>query len=124
MSHLKDMVSADYVAPEWGAEYLSNTGMPKDSKVLDCAAGTGLVAEVLRRKFGFVGEIDAIDGCAEMLEKAKEKKIFNKLVCCKMGEGNRLPFDDSKLANNSLSFTNLRLIYSMWIDIRGTILDE
>ena len=53
----------------------------KSSKIIDIAAGTGLVGEVLRKR-GFSGQIDALDGSQGMLQVAKEKKgIYNQAFC-------------------------------------------
>jgi SAM-dependent methyltransferase len=43
--------------------------------VLDVGAGTGLLAEQLRG-MGFKGEIDAADFSPEMLERAREKRLY------------------------------------------------
>lgn len=43
--------------------------------VLDVGAGTGLLAEALRR-MGFTDPIDAVDFSVEMLERAAEKRIY------------------------------------------------
>ena len=53
----------------------------KSSKIIDIAAGTGLVGEILRAK-KFNGQIDAHDGSEGMLQVAKEKKgIYNTTFC-------------------------------------------
>merc|ERR1712050_298116 len=51
----------------------------KSLKILDVGAGTGLVGKNLRER-GYTC-IDALDVCQEMLDVAKEKKIYNKLIC-------------------------------------------
>uniref|UniRef100_H2Z0R4 Methyltransferase domain-containing protein n=1 Tax=Ciona savignyi TaxID=51511 RepID=H2Z0R4_CIOSA len=48
-------------------------------QVLDIAAGTGLMGELLRSA-NFKGVIDGIDGSANMLEKAREKGIYRNLI--------------------------------------------
>ncbi|CAG2224792.1 unnamed protein product [Mytilus edulis] len=48
-------------------------------EILDIGAGTGLVAEMLR-KSGFQ-KIDALDPSKGMLEKAKEKNLYRNYVC-------------------------------------------
>ena len=49
-------------------------------KILDIGAGTGLVAEVLRKK-GIGKQIDAVDGSDKMLEKAKKKGLYDSTYC-------------------------------------------
>ena len=58
----------------------SNIDIEKCAKVIDVAAGTGLVGEALRAG-GFTGEIDAHDGSEKMLQIAKEKNIYNRTFC-------------------------------------------
>ena len=53
-------------------------------KILDVGAGTGLVGENLRGR-GYT-HIDALDICQEMLDIAKEKDIYNKLICAALSE--------------------------------------
>uniref|UniRef100_H2XUU0 Methyltransferase domain-containing protein n=1 Tax=Ciona intestinalis TaxID=7719 RepID=H2XUU0_CIOIN len=48
----------------------------KRFKILDLGSGTGL-GGVSLRKFGFQGEIIALDGAAEMLKVAREKQIYS-----------------------------------------------
>ena len=51
----------------------------KFCKILDAGAGTGLVGEELR-EYGYTS-LDGLDMCQEMLDVAKEKKIYRKLIC-------------------------------------------
>ena len=94
---LQDVFNVDARHMIWAAEYLSNAGVPKDSKILDCGAGTGLVAEALRGHHGFTGQIDGLDASKEMLAKAEEKDIYNELIWSFIGDGNTIPIDDGKL---------------------------
>jgi SAM-dependent methyltransferase len=50
-------------------------GAAGQGPVLDVGAGTGLLAEALRR-MGFTDPIDAVDFSVEMLERAAEKRIY------------------------------------------------
>lgn len=51
----------------------------KSFKVLDVAAGTGLLGLELN-KLGYT-YIDALDMSQEMLNRAKNKKVYTKLIC-------------------------------------------
>lgn len=61
------------------------------AKILDLAAGTGLVGEELQKR-GFLN-LDALDGSQEMLERAKTKNIYGQLICDLLGP-NRLDIED------------------------------
>ena len=65
--------TVELMGPHWAAEYLANSGVAKDAKVLDCAAGSGIVAEFLRARHGFTGVIEGFDGSQNMLDKAALK---------------------------------------------------
>ena len=47
-------------------------------RILDIGAGTGLLG-VLLKELGYVN-VDAIDCCEAMLQKAKEKFVYNKII--------------------------------------------
>ena len=49
-------------------------------KLLDLGCGTGLLGQTLKKKFGFVSLV-GLDVSEDMLEKAKEKGVYNKLIC-------------------------------------------
>jgi len=49
-----------------------------NKRVLDCAAGTGLVGQQLH-EVGF-RHIDALDACPEMLQEAKKKNVYASLI--------------------------------------------
>ncbi|XP_046580017.1 demethylmenaquinone methyltransferase-like [Haliotis rubra] len=63
-------------------EYMADT-YPQDQRatlrVLDVGAGTGLVGEMLS-ELGFV-QIDALDPAQKMLDIAKTKNIYQRLIC-------------------------------------------
>ena len=65
--------------------------------MVDIAAGTGLVVELLRQRYGFSGVIDGVDGCQTMLDIAKKKCIYDKLICCKLGSGSTMNVEDGML---------------------------
>ena len=52
----------------------------KNLKLLDLGCGTGLVGKILKEKHGFVNLV-GLDVSQNMLEKAKEKGIYKKLIC-------------------------------------------
>ena len=46
--------------------------------ILDIGAGTGLLGELLK-ELGYIN-VDAIDCCEAMLQKAKEKNVYQKIM--------------------------------------------
>lgn len=85
-----------YKAPKLCADILvqslSNLKFPKDIKILDAGAGTGLVSIALR-KLGY-SNIDALDASQKMLDVAKEKNLYNEYIHAFLGP-ERLPFEDN-----------------------------
>jgi len=62
-------------------ELVKTAGMKKeDLKILDVAAGTGLVGEELKKKGFNIDQVTALDYCPNMLAVAKAKKVYGKLV--------------------------------------------
>lgn len=57
---------------------------PSQIKIIDAGAGTGLAAEVLA-KLGYT-DIDALDLSQEMLNEAKKKNFYKKLICAPLNE--------------------------------------
>jgi ubiquinone/menaquinone biosynthesis C-methylase UbiE len=78
-----------YRGPYLGAFWLAKMDPPKDDKILDVAAGTGLAAIELR-KHGYTN-IDALDASAEMLEIAKHRNLYTNIICSKIGDGQQTP---------------------------------
>lgn len=68
----------DYRSPVLISNYYDKYSNKNDVPVLDVGAGTGLIAEVMNKKNTI--EIDAIDISPEMLESAKSKNCYNKLI--------------------------------------------
>jgi SAM-dependent methyltransferase len=66
----------DYRLPAHVAAAFMATGA--SGPVLDVGAGTGLLAEALR-KMGFRGDIDAVDLSPDMLARAGEKGLYRQL---------------------------------------------
>ena len=60
------------------SNYYDKYSIKNDEPVLDVGAGTGLIAEVMNKKKTI--DIDAIDISPEMLESAKSKNCYNKLI--------------------------------------------
>lgn len=56
-----------------------------NARVIDAGAGTGR-AGVHLRQLGYKN-IDALDACEEMLNVAKQKGIYNDLMCFPLGAG-------------------------------------
>ena len=72
-----------YVIPRVAAETFGQF-VPKDSKVLDAGAGTGLVGVEMHR-LGFTN-IDAMDMSQGMLDEAQRKGVYGHLYQMVMGE--------------------------------------
>lgn len=51
----------------------------EDIKIIDVAAGTGLVGEELY-KLGFIN-LDALDMSSQMLKEAKKKNVYKRFFC-------------------------------------------
>ena len=68
----------DYRSPVLISKYYDKYSNKSDVPVLDVGAGTGLIAEVMNKKNTI--DIDAIDISPEMLESAKSKNCYNKLI--------------------------------------------
>lgn len=68
----------DYRSPVLISNYYDKYSNKNDEPVLDVGAGTGLIAEVMYKKNTI--DIDAIDISPEMLESAKSKNCYNKLI--------------------------------------------
>lgn len=68
----------DYRSPVLISNYYDKYSNKNDVPVLDVGAGTGLIAEIMNKKNTI--DIDAIDISPEMLESAKSKNCYNKLI--------------------------------------------
>ena len=75
----KDMVDWKYSGPQETIDLLKKHIPNKNIKILDAGCGTGYVAEALI-ELNFKNII-GIDFSKAMLEIAKEKKIYRKLIC-------------------------------------------
>ncbi|XP_076368460.1 methyltransferase-like protein 27 [Tachypleus tridentatus] len=90
----KDTSEAEYNGPDVTAEALAELQLPKTAKILDVAAGTGLVGEALRKR-GFTN-IDGLDGSQALLDIAKKKNVYLRYITALIGEGRRAPIDDNE----------------------------
>ncbi|GFO11156.1 Williams-Beuren syndrome chromosomal region 27 protein-like [Plakobranchus ocellatus] len=86
-------VAVSYRGPRYCAQMLS--GIMEDrtnARVLDIAAGTGLVGQELRKK-GFT-HIDAHDGAESMVEYCKNTGFYENFFVSFVGDGHQLPIED------------------------------
>jgi len=82
----------EYSGPRKSAERVDQLNPDRNIRIMDAACGTGLTGVQLR-SFGYKN-VDALDGCPQMIEQAKKKHVYDNITCCMMGE-DRLPFDDA-----------------------------
>ena len=79
----KVLSDLEYQTPQIISRFLAEI-YGKDSharmKILDAGCGTGLCGKILKPYTGFLG-LSGVDLSAKMLEKAKEKKVYNRLYC-------------------------------------------
>ncbi|XP_053212429.1 uncharacterized protein LOC128395955 [Panonychus citri] len=88
-----DMNVWQYDAPQGTATRFTELNLPKESKILDCGAGTGLLSHFLK-PFGYTN-IDALDGCEKMLEKAKQKDLYRNYFISFVGPDITLPMEEA-----------------------------
>jgi len=69
--------------PEFAADFFAKY-VPKEARILDAGAGTGLVGVVLSQK-GY-GEIVAMDLSQGMLEESRKKNVYREFHLMVMGE--------------------------------------
>ena len=86
--------AVDYRTPDLLADLFAERRGDISGPVLDIGAGTGLVAEGLRKRG--VTNVDALDICEKMLAVANDKGLYGKLI---LGDLNaRLPIADASYA--------------------------
>lgn len=73
----------EYRGPQITSEYFAKY-VPKEAKILDAGAGTGLMAEVLA-KLGY-HDLVAMDLSQGMLDEARKKNVYRELHQMVMGE--------------------------------------
>jgi Predicted methyltransferase (contains TPR repeat) len=70
--------NSDYMSPQIISEYFIKYSKLTDTPILDVGAGTGLVGQYLNLKIK--KEMIGIDISSQMLEQAKLKKCYSKLI--------------------------------------------
>ncbi|PIK48033.1 hypothetical protein BSL78_15095 [Apostichopus japonicus] len=90
---LQELGNQKYKGPLYVSTILAEVFKSKDISVLDCASGTGLVAEALQAK-GFTN-ITGLDISEEFIKVAEKKGIYKKIVRAFIGT-DRMPFDDNE----------------------------
>jgi len=89
----EDMLGMGYPGPASCANIVRNLNYaPESTRILDMAAGTGLVGVELS-KLGYKN-VDASDMSPEIIKKALEKGVYNRMFRCTMGE-ERFDSDDA-----------------------------
>jgi demethylmenaquinone methyltransferase / 2-methoxy-6-polyprenyl-1,4-benzoquinol methylase len=93
--------------PRWRRAMVEAVKASAEDRVLDVAAGTGMVAAELVRSYGC--RVTALDQSAAMLARARAKLSSDPQLAARIelveGEAERLPFDDG--AFDHLTFTYL-----------------
>jgi demethylmenaquinone methyltransferase / 2-methoxy-6-polyprenyl-1,4-benzoquinol methylase len=93
--------------PRWRRAMVATVGAAPDDRVLDVAAGTGLVSEALVERYGC--RVVALDQSAPMLARARAKLAANSILAERIepvqGEAEALPFADAEF--DHLTFTYL-----------------
>ncbi|XP_072024765.1 methyltransferase-like protein 27 isoform X2 [Amphiura filiformis] len=90
-NYAKDLTHDNYTAPRWLAETIAKLVINKDANIMDMACGTGLVAQELRQH-GFTN-IDGVDISTISLKFSKERGIYRRLICDRIGT-NKLDIQD------------------------------
>ncbi len=93
--------------PRWRRAMVASVGAAPDDRVLDVAAGTGLVSVALVDRYGC--RVVALDQSAPMLGRARAKLADNPMLAERVelvqGEAESLPFPDAEF--DHLTFTYL-----------------
>lgn len=92
-----------YLAPQTIARILSDRLANKQASVLDLGCGTGLVGESLQN-LGFEA-IDGVDFSQEMLDVAKGKNIYRRLIQADLSVATDLPSQEYDAAMSAGLFT-------------------
>jgi demethylmenaquinone methyltransferase / 2-methoxy-6-polyprenyl-1,4-benzoquinol methylase len=89
--------------PRWRRAMVDALQVAPSDRVLDVAAGTGLVTAALRETYDC--DVVALDQSPEMLAHAEERFRYDPRVRLVLGEAERLPFADGEF--DGLTFTYL-----------------
>ncbi|KAJ8050870.1 Methyltransferase-like protein 27 [Holothuria leucospilota] len=89
----KDSSDLQLGGPSKSGALVRDLYQEKDISILDCGAGTGLVGTQLQR-YGFTN-IVAQDMSPKILEAAKQKGIYRRVVCAEVGK-EEMPFEDNE----------------------------
>jgi len=89
--------------PRWRRAMVDALDAPAGARVLDVAAGTGLVTGALRARYDC--DVVALDQSPEMLARATARFADDPRVQTVIGEAERLPFADGEF--DALTFTYL-----------------
>jgi len=89
--------------PRWRRAMVAALDPPAGARVLDVAAGTGLVTAALRDRYDC--DVVALDQSPEMLARATARFAGDPRVRTVIGEAERLPFADGEF--DALTFTYL-----------------
>jgi demethylmenaquinone methyltransferase/2-methoxy-6-polyprenyl-1,4-benzoquinol methylase len=106
--------------PRWRRAMVATVEAAPDDRILDVAAGTGLVSEALVERYGC--SVVALDQSEPMLERARTKLTADPMLAERielvLGEAESLPFADADF--DHLTFTYLL----RYVDDPGTTLRE
>jgi demethylmenaquinone methyltransferase/2-methoxy-6-polyprenyl-1,4-benzoquinol methylase len=89
--------------PRWRRMMVDALQVTSSDRVLDVAAGTGLVSAAIRQTYDC--DVVALDQSPEMLARAEERFRYDTRVRVVLGEAERLPFADGEF--DALTFTYL-----------------
>lgn len=87
------MGSVNYREPQEIVKEVVSLNLPKESRILDAGAGTGLIGELLTEQ-GYTN-LDAMDACQEFLKALDAKNIYKSSKHAFFGQGN-LPEEEQK----------------------------
>ncbi|RWS17890.1 malonyl-[acyl-carrier protein] O-methyltransferase-like protein [Dinothrombium tinctorium] len=86
---------SEYFFPQIIVKEFSKLNLPRDIKILDVAAGTGNVGKLLH-DLGYTN-IDALDGCKEMLNHAKKMNgVYKNFIISLVKADSKLPIEDNE----------------------------
>lgn len=91
------MLAVGYSGPQWAVDYLLKLNLDPSVRILDVAAGTGLVAKFLEEKSGGkYDNIEALDASRTMLDGAKKLGLYKDFHECMIGGGHKPDIPDDQ----------------------------